>query len=205
MLPACRGQCGYTIVIDVADVLAALDAFVGAATYESLCPCGPCICVAPAGGGSSMGPEGGGQCCTISLTADAGSVSPGGTVDVHAFVTEPTDLRGVQAAVSITGGRGGTLTVEALSINEQHIAFVFLGEEYVSTLDTTGGRLMAGMYDGGVNVGAQSKYTGTFRLRASSNARGTFFVNPRTDTMFRDTVNEPIPWSSAGTLSITIE
>jgi hypothetical protein len=152
-----------------------------------------------------MGPEGGGQCGTVGLTADSSTVSPGGTVDVHVFVTEPTDLRGLQAAVMITGGRGGTLTVETLSINEQHVSFVFLGEQYVTALDTSGGRVMAGLYGGGVNLGAQSKYTGTFRLRASSNARGTFFANPRADTMLRDSVNEPIPWSSAGTLPITIE
>jgi hypothetical protein len=92
-----------------------------------------------------------------------------------------------------------------VGINDQEVTFALLGEPYVTALDTNGGRVMAGLYGGGVNVGAQSKYVGTFRLHASSNARGTFFVNPRTDTMLRDSSNEAIPWSSAATLSITIE
>jgi hypothetical protein len=206
LLPACKAPCGYTVVIDVADILAALDAFLGTATYQALCPCGPCDCGALSDGGLGMGPEGGAQNNIIlSLNPSSLTVSPGGTVDVDMFVTGPESFRGYQAAIQISGGRRGTLTLETLSINEQNTTFVYLGQQYITTLDTNGGRLMAGMYSGGVSVGSAVKYLGRFKLRASNDALGTFTVNPRADTMLRDSANQTIPWTTAGTLAITVE
>jgi hypothetical protein len=190
------GPDGYN---DVGDVLAALDVVFGV-PYSCADPCS-----APGAGGGMAGPMGGGQSGIIILTASSNSLSPGTAVDVDMFVTGPLDVRGYQGTVQISGGRRGTLSMEALSIDEQRADFVFLGEEYVNSIDVNGARLMAGMYNGGVNVGSATKYFGSFKLRASSDALGTFNITPGATTLLRDSINQPFPWTNGGTLSITVE
>jgi hypothetical protein len=156
---------------DVGDVLAVLDAFGGEIPYPCPPPCG-----AAGGGAGGMGaPEGGGaENNVIAFISDSGSVPPGGAVTLHAFVTGPIDLRAVQVAISVSTGRRGALTWETVSIDEQRSDFVFSGQSYVAAVDTSGGRLLAARLDGGVNIGTQQKYMGTFALRASNDALGMF-------------------------------
>ena len=71
--------------------------------------------------------------------------------------------------------------------------------------DELGGRLAAGLQSGGMSVGPD-KYLGTFTLRASWDAHGTFTIDLRpADTFLRDSNTLPIPWQSAGSLQESAE
>jgi hypothetical protein len=191
----------------LSDVLAVLDAFSGVVPDPCLLPCG-----AAAGGSGTGGPEGGGQgplgggsLNVISLTASSSTVSPGGTVNVDVFVSGPTELRGYQSALQIRGGKAGSLTFDAADVNQQRSDFVFIGLNFVTSTDVTDGRLMGALYSGGVDVGNPPKYVGTFTLRASTSASGTFVVDLRiADTSLRDPNNQSVLWVGSGSVLITV-
>jgi hypothetical protein len=149
----------------------------------------------------------------ISLEADSSTVPRGKTVAVHVFLdTTATDLRAEQVAIDITGGVPGMVTWETLSVNQQHLNdqqqpdFVFHGQECVTAVNNTAGRLAASLYAGGIHVGTDRKYLGTFILRASRYAQGIFLVHLRvTETGVYNSASQSMPWISAEPVSITVE
>ena len=126
---------------------------------------------------------------------------------MKAFIGAASDLRGYQLALEVTGGTSGTLTLESLSIDINDDDYVF--DDPPSTVhiaeDEISGRLAAGLQSGGMSV-EPDKYLGTFKLRASNDADGTFTIDLRpADTFLRNSNIQPIPWQSAGEIHATAE
>jgi hypothetical protein len=202
---------------DLGEVLAVLDAFAGL-PYPCDDPCDGGAGAPEGAGEGPMGPEGeggegpmGGGGSTnyvIALLPASGTVSPGGTVSIHAFVEGPLDLRGYEVAVDVTGGSSGSLTVETLNVDTQRLDFVLFGQspDPLTPTNLAERRLAGALWSGGVIVGPVQKYAGTFTFKASRNAAGTFQIALRTpNCSLRDSNSQTLSWSAGSPAQITVE
>ena len=175
--------CPGNQVINALDALAAMDAIAG---YD------PCCSGQPLGGpgGASGGSSSAG---TAELTLEVREVTGPGfvTYEVDIYASDFVDLRAYEVALDVNGGGG--LEVQRVFDDTMRPDYVFAGLESYSGLETAGGRIVTVSMDGGVaSVGAV--YLGTFVLRATEDAHGTFEVLPRTEdgTILLDSLGQRV-------------
>ncbi len=152
--------------ISLFDVMAILDVVGGS---------DPC-CGRGSAGGGTMGPL---SVTSIDVKMGEGVttlVQPGAQLEIDAYGDEYVDLRGVEVQVQVTGGTGGTLTLEDMYINDQRADFAFYSQEYFDAFNVEDARAVCAMSSGGVNS-SENKYLATFVFRASQDASGTFTVS----------------------------
>ncbi len=157
--------CGGDGAVNLFDIFAVLDAIGGT---------DPCCGSALAGGGMGL-------LSIASVDVKMGDglttvISPGSQVEIRAYGDEYVDLRGFEVQVQVTGGTGGTLTLEEVFIDDQRADFAFYGQEQFSASNVEDARAVCAMSSGGVNS-TEDKYLGTFVFRASQDASGTFTVS----------------------------
>lgn len=130
----------------------------------------------------------------------------GGTLTMDVFVSGVADLRVYQATLDITGGTRGSLSVEDLSIDSERPDYVFHAQPKLDAVDRTGGRMGAVLISGGVDA-TSAKYLGTYTLRASDDALGTFSVNVRADgssSILWTSQNQPIRFGPGPAATISV-
>lgn len=199
--------CGGNGFINVEDILAILDAFSG----DVLCPCATAAVTERADSQDSavdepdplpsarkqLQPSG----AYLRLVPRQAKAPSGGLVTIDAFVSAAVDLRAYQLALHVSGTGQGRLTFVSAEMESDHPDPVFGDEPMVSAVDARGGRILAALYEGGVDA-LPSRYLGTFTFRASPEARGLFRISLRVKdgTMLRDSDSEPIPFRASHAL-----
>lgn len=141
----------------------------------------------------------------IKLVASQTSIPGDGTVRVDAFVAGNVDgLRAYQVNLAIKGGDAGQLSVEDVVIEKNRKDFVFLGQQQLDAADKGGWRLASALFEGTVDV--KSGYLGSFMIRASADALGTFELSAITEPGASTLVNNdnmPIQFSTRA-ISISV-
>ncbi len=165
------GACAPDGFCNLADALHALTCFAG----NNTCACGPSPGIAPEP--NVVG--------AVSLTAvaDRSDVRPGEelTVRIYADVQSPerkrwVNVRAYQLNVGISGGRGGSLELVNIEIEERK-DFVFGGAaDAFNAFNVETGQMLSGLYDGHVEATGRV-YLATFTYRVSNDARGTFVID----------------------------
>ncbi len=115
----------------------------------------------------------------VSLVTSTQSIQAGDAVVVDVFARGISDLRSYQVRLAVSGGTGGRLAVEDLRVDGERADHVFSGLQKFDAVDQTGGRLGAVLISGGVDA-IDQVYLGSYTLRASSDAQGTFSVSVAT-------------------------
>ncbi len=175
--------CGGNATLNLFDVFAVLDAIGGS---------DPC-CGRGATGGGGMAPL---SVTSIDVKMGEGVttiISAGSQVEIRAYGDEYVDLRGFEIQVQVTGGTGGTLTLENIYIDDQRADFAFYGQGFFEASNVEDARAVCAMSSGGVSS-SEDKYLGTFVFRASQDASGTFTVS----AIPGDGVNGTLAGDSAG-------
>ncbi len=113
---------------------------------------------------------------TLTVVANTTSIAPDGAVTLDVFVSGVASLRTYQTKLGISGGDAGQLTVDDLFVDHTRADYVFGTAQKLDAVDRTGNRIGAVLMDGGVDA-MGAKYVGTYTVRASSDAAGTFNVN----------------------------
>ncbi len=166
--------CGGNGIINLFDLFAILKGF---ADLDCCCdppPTGECDGYGFPGGQGPVDPSG-----TIDMLVSGPSSSfPGQTFDVLVFGDEFTNLSAYEVAVDITGGTQGSVYLQALSIDDQRSDYVFNGLSPSEAFNNNDAR-MANLLTGGGVTSTSPKYLGTFKLKASGNAAGTFTISLR--------------------------
>ncbi len=142
----------------------------------------------------------------VTLVPSQTTIQPGEAVTLEVFVTGGiSDLRAYQVGLEISGGTAGLLTTNDLWMDTQRTDYVFRGLEKLDAADHNGGRIGAVLLSGGAGA-METGYLGTYTLRASSDASGTFSVSIRTkDTsMVVSTGNQFIRFGLGQPVEITI-
>jgi len=131
---------------------------------------------------------------TLTLTrvspAGTGPIEQGTDITFEVFVDTGFDaLRGYQAALQVTGGTAGTLTLadmtlppnpnSALFITTTRPDFVFFGLGPFTSINVTNLAIVGTLATGTSTIATPPKYCGTYKFRASTSALGTFNVNFR--------------------------
>lgn len=129
---------------------------------------------------------------TITVVPSQSSMRPGGTMTVDVFANGVGDLRVYQVSLAVTGGMKGRLAVDSAAITSRD-DYVFGTAKKLDAVDQTSGRMGAMLFDGGMDV-ATPGYLGTYTLRASADASGSYSVNVRMDrsSFLRDSKNMTI-------------
>ncbi len=118
---------------------------------------------------------------TVTLVPSQATIQPGEAVTLEVFVTGGiSDLRAYQVALEISGGTAGVLTPDDLWMDTEKTDYVFRGLEKLDAVDHNGGRMGAVLLSGGAGA-METGYFGSYTLRASSDASGTFSVSIRTN------------------------
>ena len=142
----------------------------------------------------------------MTLVPSQRTLQAGGSLTMDLFVSGVSDLRVYQAQVEVAGGTRGSLVVEDLSINSQRPDFVFGTQQKLDAVDKVGGRIGAVLFAGGVDA-TSSKYLGTFTLRASDDALGTFSVNLRADnesSILWTSQNQPVRFGLGPAATVSV-
>ncbi|UCC29309.1 MAG: hypothetical protein JSU86_14035, partial [Phycisphaerales bacterium] len=141
----------------------------------------------------------------MTLVPSQRTLQAGGALTMDLFVSGVADLRVYQAALDVTGGTRGSLVVEDLSINSERPDFVFGTQQKLDAVDQVGGRMGAVLFAGGVDA-TSSKYLGTFTLRASDDALGTFSVNLRggESSILWTSQNQPVRFGLGPAATISV-
>lgn len=141
----------------------------------------------------------------IKLVASQIAIPGDGTVRVDVFLAGDADgLRAYQVNLAIKGGDAGQLIVEDVVIEKNRADFVFVGQQQLDAADKAGWRLASALFAG--TVDAKSGYLGSFMIRASADAAGTFELSAITDagaSTLIDRDNKPIPFATRP-ISITV-
>lgn len=142
----------------------------------------------------------------MTLVPSQSTLQAGGALTMDLFVSGVADLRVYQAQVEATGGTRGSLVVEDLSINSERADYVFGTQQKLDAVDQVGGRMGAVLFAGGVDA-TSSKYLGTFTLRASDDALGTFSVNLRggeSSSILWTSQNQPVRFGLGPAATISV-
>ena len=142
----------------------------------------------------------------ITLVPSQTTIEPGEVVTLDIFVTGGvSDLRAYQLAVEISEGASGLLTTEELWMDTQRVDYVFRGLEKLDAVDLIGKRLGAVLLSGGAQP-METGYLGSYVLRASEDASGTFSVtlSAKDTSMVVGTSNQMIRFSYGSPVEITI-
>lgn len=178
--------------IDVYDIAAVLDAFSGDA-YPDADPC------AARGRSMLLRQQ---QSVSLQVVPLAGTFAPGEVVAVDVYAANGNDLRAYQLALSIApvdfdaqrGGQppGDGLTVNALLIDTGRPDYLFSGLENYPVTDLAGTRMASAALFGGLPV-TESRYLGTFYVRAAGNAAGTYAIGIDSGrTIVLDSFSQPL-------------
>ena len=141
-----------------------------------------------------------GSGAVVSLVTETRSIPAGGAVAVDVFAKGISDLRSYQIRLAISGGAGGRLEIEDLRVDGDRTDYVFSGRQKFDAVDQMGGRLGAVLMGGGVDA-VELAYLGTYTLRASSDAQGSFNVTVSTvdgGSQFASSNNLPIAFAAPG-------
>jgi len=116
----------------------------------------------------------------IRVVPQQSHAKPGDLITVDAFVMGTPVLRTFQVGLAVVGGRTGTLSFEPGHIDKSRSDFVFGSAQSINAVDDTharfGGTLMSGTVDA-----TAPRYVGSFDLRVSNDASGTFLIKVRMD------------------------
>ena len=134
---------------------------------------------APGGGEQMTGEMTSGGTVDISLTSRESALSAELAYEVEVFASSFADMRAYEVGVDVLGGEAGTLEVQDVYIDLERKDHVFAGMESYHAVDVVGRRMVCLMAAGGV-ASEGPVYLGTFVLRATPDARGTFDVGLRT-------------------------
>ena len=113
---------------------------------------------------------------TLTVVAGTTSIAPDGAVTLDVFVSGVSDLRTYQTKLGVSGGDTGRLTVDDVFVDHAREDYVFGTAQKLDAVDRTGDRIGGILMAGGVDATA-AKYVGSYTVRASSDAAGTFSVN----------------------------
>ncbi len=141
---------------------------------------------------------------TITIVPAQSSMRPGGTMTVDVFVNGVSDLRVYQVSLAVTGGMKGQVAVDSAAITARN-DYVFGTAKKLDAIDQTSGRMGAMLFDGGIDV-AKPGYLGTYTLRSSADASGSYSVNVRMDrsSFLRDSKNMTIGFYPGQNAIITV-
>jgi hypothetical protein len=112
----------------------------------------------------------------LSVKVAGEAIAPGETTTVEVYASKVSDFRTYEVSLAVTGGESGRLTIENPHVDTRRADFVFQTSEKITAEDRQQVRLGGVLFSGGVNV-TRRAYLGTFTLRASADASGTFNVN----------------------------
>ncbi len=113
---------------------------------------------------------------TLTLAASRSTIAPGETVTIDAFVRGAPDVRSFQVTLITNGGERGKLIGEDLWIDKSRNDYLFGTQQALDAVDPTNGRLGGVLFEGGIDTTSQPRYLGSFKLRASNDAAGTFTI-----------------------------
>ncbi len=135
----------------------------------------------------------------IKLVPSQTSIAADGVLRIDAFLSgNVSGLRAYQVNLSVTGGAAGQLWLQDVVVEKTRTDFVFVGKQQLDAADKDGGRLASALFEGTVDT--SSGYLGTFLLRASADAAGSFRVaaitEPGASTLVDDS-NMPIPYATS--------
>jgi len=144
----------------------------------------------------------------ITLVPADPTLGPGNVFVVDAFIYNATDLRGYQLQLGISGGSSGSLACEDLAVNTGRPDYVFsdAGPADWPWANLPLSRLSSSLTEGGIGVGLEPRYLGTFMLRSTADAEGSFSVSlavPGSASFLRNSVREPIGFD-AGSVELTV-
>lgn len=141
----------------------------------------------------------------IALVPAQRVIQAGEATTIDVFVSRVSDLRSYQVSLTTSGGASGQLAIEDLSIDTDRADFVFGDRDKLKAADRVGKRIGAVLVDGGVDVAGQA-YLGTYVVRASGDATGTFSINVRTDdqSLLWDSSNKPIRFGTSTPATISV-
>ncbi len=139
---------------------------------------------------------------TLTLVPSRRSVAAGDVIAVDVLIDAVADLRSFQATLDVFGGKSGSVAVEGIEMDAQRRDFVFNGLETVGTTGLATHVMLSTLPEGGVKV-ADRAYLGTYYLRASKDAAGSFSLRLRLDgsTLLRTSAGEVIAVSGSRAVS----
>ena len=117
---------------------------------------------------------------TVIITPKQNAIQPGDIVEIDILMNGAANLRAYQVGLTISGGASGNFTTEDVVIQGKRPDYVFAGMQKVDAVDKKGDRLGGALFSGGKTVDKVS-YLGTFKLRASADAAGTFVIGVKGD------------------------
>lgn len=128
---------------------------------------------------------------------------PGETITVDAYIENARDVGAYQVKLTTGGGETGSLTLEDLSVDDR--ADSIFGSSAIKATDSTQFRLLGALMGGGVDADSRA-YLGSFILRLSPDATGTFTVNVEAgqETILTDSNAVAIPHRMASAATITV-
>ncbi len=110
----------------------------------------------------------------IKLVPSTRKAKPGDTVDIHVFATGVTSIRGYEVKAAITGGRRGSLELVSASIQDRRDTLM-RGPLVYSAVNDISGRIVVATPDP-FEAPEGTVYLGTYAVRATDNAYGTFQI-----------------------------
>jgi hypothetical protein len=130
------------------------------------------------------------------------SLGPGNAFVLDAFIHSVTDLRGYQLELSIGGGASGGLECESLVVDTGRPDYVFAdtGVADWPWANLPLCRVSSSLGEGGADVGLAARHLGTFMLRSTPDADGSFYVQlaaSGSDTLLLNSVRELIGFDAA--------
>lgn len=143
---------------------------------------------------------------TMTVVAERAQIGSGESVTLHIFVNNAIDLRAYQTTLGIRGGSAGDLTLEDISVDTARADYIFAARQKLEAVDRPGGRIGSVLFSGGIDV-TSTAYIGTYVLRASDDASGTFYVNADLSgrsSMLTDSKNKDLVISTGPDALITV-
>lgn len=143
---------------------------------------------------------------TFTVVPGRTAIQPGEAVNLDVFLSGASNVRSYQLTLSVSGGASGRLTVDDLWVDSQRADYVFGALQKLDAVDRTGARIGAVLMQGGVEA-VNSRYVGSYTVRASSDASGVFNVNLRLDnnaSILWSSNNLPIPFGAGPAAAISV-
>lgn len=108
------------------------------------------------------------------------AISPGERIRVDVYVANARALSMYQVGLDVVGGRKGKILWEEARVDRERPDFVFAGRTSVSVAQQESGLISGLLSQGTVDTGKQA-YLGTYFIRSSPDALGTFTLRARGD------------------------
>lgn len=143
------------------------------------------------------------------VVASDTTVEAGGVVGFDVYLTgKVSDLRAFQVTLAPDAGMKDMVTLKDVTMDTERDDFVFLGMRKLDAVDKFGGRITATLFEGGLEVGGQSKqYLGSYQFQVSPDATGSFRItvqsSPSESTLL-NSANYPIAFALATSTVVEI-